>query len=117
MARFSLVIKSLSLQMTGELEPGPESLADHKRVFSPSSVGILADETPVPFSPRKRGHVSCANEERTRITKKIQSFMGEVERFNRLVFRQREREILCFSIIAHNFRLFFFGVYGVLERV
>lgn len=116
-SRFSLVIKSLSLQMTGELEPGPESLADHKRVFSPSSVGILADETPVPFSPRKRGHVSCADEERIKITKKIQGFMGEVERIIGLVFRQRGWEILCFSMIAHNFQVFFFGVYRVLERV
>lgn len=82
--------------MTGELEPGPESLVDHKRVFSPSSVGILAEETPVPFSPRKRGHVSCANEERTRVKKKIQIFMGEVERFVSLVFRQKGRDILCF---------------------
>lgn len=77
LSRFSLVTKSLSFQMTGELEPGPESLADHKRVFSPSSVGILVEETPVPFSPRKRGQVSCANEERIRRAKTRQDFMGE----------------------------------------
>jgi hypothetical protein len=61
--------------------------------------------------------VSCADEERIKITKKIQGFMGEVERIIGLVFRQRGWEILCFSMIAHNFQVFFFGVYRVLERV
>ena len=103
--------------MTGELEPVPESLADHKRVFSPSLIGILAEETPVPFSPRKRGHVSCADEERMRITKKIQGFMGEGREIFLAGFQVEGREALCFSVIKHNFQVFFFRVLEIAGRV
>lgn len=103
--------------MTGELEPGPESLADHKRVFSPSLVGILAEETPVPFSPRKRGHVSCPNKERIRRQNTIQGFMGEGGEIFLAGFQVEGRDALCFSVIKHNFQVFFFRVLEIAGRV